>query len=273
MNTGKQLVSKPSFDAGFGVGFNAGYEAGFVAAMKLFGNYLPPASPVMERTRPAPKPRLDGAAFADVMYKATTVTDAQREEAQALAEIRAARRRASKGHIDPKAAAQIERLKAAGYVVDPQCPPGQSNPMPGVGVPYPKPEPEPKDIPTPSPSPLREEGKERTPPLAPPLTKGGERGQKYVSRKGSGMEKNAPGGVSKAFDPDGKGKILIIPAGDPASFEAVQAKRYEEVEQQDLQARTQATIDEKNAELRRMYEERKAARRQEKQQRQEKVAQ
>lgn len=261
MNTGTQLVSKPSFDAGFGVGFNAGYEAGFVAAMKLFGHYLPPASPVMEKSRPAPKPRLDSAAFASVMYKATTVTDAQREEAQALAEIRAARRRASRGHIDPKAAEQIERLKAAGYVVDPQCPSGQPNPIPGVGVPYPKPEPEPKDIPTPDPSPLRGEGKETR-----------QTGQKFVSRKASAMEKNAPGGISKAFDPDGKGKILIIPAGDPASFEAVQAKRYEEVEAQDLQARTQATIDEKNAELRRIYEERRAAR-QQKQPRQEKVAQ
>ncbi len=252
MNTGKQLVSKPSFDLSFGVGFTAGYEAGFAAAMKLFGSYLPPA-PEMVAARPAPKPRLDGAAFADVMYKATTVTDAQREEAQALAEIRAARRRASKGHIDPKAKAEIEKLQAAGYVTDPQCPSSLPNPVP-IACPE-----------TPPPTP-----KEETPPLTPPLTKGGERGEKFVSRKSSAIEKNSPGGVSKAFDPDGKGRILIIPPGDPACFEIVQATRFKEAEAEDLEARTQQAIDNANQELRQRYEARKAER---KQKQKEKVAQ
>ncbi len=262
MNTGREVVYKPSFDAGFGVGFTAGYEAGFAAAMKLFGNYLPPA-PEMVAARPAPKPRLDGAAFADVMYKATTVTDAQREEAQALAEIRVARRRASKGHIDPKAKAEIEKLQAAGYVTDPNCPSSPPNPIPGIGVPYPQPKPEPKpeNIPTPNPSPLSGEGNEKP---------ANSDRQKFVSRKATAIEKNAPGGVSKAFDPDGKGRILIIPPGDPACFEIVQATRFKEAEAEDLEARTQQAIDNANLELRQRYETRKAERRQ---QQKEKVAQ
>ncbi len=232
------VVYKPSFDAGFSVGFSAGYEAGYEAALRMMRGFLPPSSPVVEKSRPAPKPRLDGAAMADVMYKATSPSPEWLEEQRALTELRSQRRLARNGVIDPKAKAQIEKIEKLG--LDPNC----SAPITeGIGA---------DDGPQPPSSEPTIEGK-----------------QNDVSRKKTPIEKNVMGGVSKAFDPDGKGKILIIPAGDPASYESVQAARYKEVENEDLEARIQQKKDEKNEELRQRFEARKAERRQQ----QEKVAQ